>query len=125
MNKTVDFKSILLFALIISNSFPIKTGDLYLVLAQVNNAPSNSLKSIYLSRALTFSEQQEALEEAIELKALTARDSGLLKKLRDARSQYEIDKRLVVLQYLLSSEEYVKVLTDKLNAKINQITYLG
>ena len=125
MNKTVDFKSILLVALIISNSFPIKTGDLYLALDQVNNAPSNSLKSIYLSRALTFSEQQEALEEAIELKALTARDSGLLKKLRDARSQYEIDKRLVVLQYLLSSEEYVKVLTDKLNAKINQITYLG
>lgn len=126
MYKKLDFKLIILLTvIIIGNISQIKTSDLYLALDQVNNAPSNSLKSIYLSRALTFSEQLEALEQAIEVKAIIAKDLDLLKKLRDARYQYELDSRLVILQYLLSPDEYVQVLTNKLNEKINELTYLG
>lgn len=128
----IKLLSLVFFLGLIAGFIEISTGDFYdfyssqkidlqKKLAEIEAESSQSWKTIYLTRALSSYEQLEALERAIYEKAIKNSDNDLLSKLSKAKKDFEIDKRLITLQYLLESNEYNQVLSNKLREKINNL----
>lgn len=81
----------------------------------------DSQRVVRLFRILTQTEQEQALRQAIYNRAIRANDSTLLTKLNNVNKDYTDDRRIVALQYLLSTDQYIEALTKKLREKIDSL----
>jgi len=98
--------------------------DLRAELERIELEDRDAWKIVYLTRLLNEYEQIEALEEAIREKMIITRDFSLDSKILHAKNDYRNNsERALLLQGLLSRQEYINALNKKVRSKAQ--TYAG
>ncbi len=81
----------------------------------------DSQRIVRLFKNLTQNEQEQALRQAIYNRAIRANDSELLTKLSNVNKDFTDDRKLIALQYLLTTDQYIEALTQRLREKIDNL----